>query len=225
VKILLVEDDAETADQIAATLDEEGHKTSIVANGRDGLAHAQSDAFDLLVIDRMLPDLDGLTLVSELRAVQIETPVLFLTALSGLQDRVAGLQAGGDDYLVKPFEFAELLARVTALGRRPRRLAVEVTLRAGDLEVDVLKRRVKRAGREILLQPREFRILEYLMRNQDSTVTRAMLLENVWQYHFDPRTNIVESHLSRLRTKVDKGFTPELIHTIRGTGYCLRVPS
>jgi two-component system OmpR family response regulator len=225
VKILLVEDDVETADQIAATLDEEGHKTSIVANGRDGLSHARSDTFDLLVIDRMLPDLDGLTLVSELRAVQIETPVLFLTAMSGLQDRVAGLQAGGDDYLVKPFEFAELLARVTALGRRPRRLAVEVTLRAGDLEVDVLKRRVKRAGREILLQPREFRILEYLMRNQDSTVTRAMLLENVWQYHFDPRTNIVESHLSRLRTKVDKGFTPELIHTIRGTGYCLRVPS
>ena len=225
MKILLVEDDFEAAQNIAATLDEEGHQTILAGNGRDGLTEAQRGDFDLLVVDRMLPDLDGLTLVANLRAGRIDTPVLFLTAMSGLQDRVTGLHAGGDDYLVKPFEFVELLARVTALGRRPRRLAVETTLQAADLVVDVLRRRVKRAGREILLQPREFRILEYLMRNQDSTVTRTMLLENVWEYHFDPRTNIVESHLSRLRTKVDKGFTPELIHTIRGTGYCLRVPS
>jgi two-component system OmpR family response regulator len=140
-----------------------------------------------------------------------------------LHDRVTGLEAGGDDYLVKPFEFAELVARVAALGRRPRRMLVETTLKAADLELDLLSRKVRRAGREILLQPREFRILEYLVRNQNNMVTRTMLLENVWEYHFDPRTNIVESHMSRLRTKVDKGFTPELIHTIRGTGYCLRV--
>jgi two-component system OmpR family response regulator len=204
VKILLVEDDVEAAQHIAITLGEEGHQTVVAGNGRDGLSEAQSGDFDLLVVDRMLPDLDGLTLVARLRAGRIDTPVLFLTAMSGLQDRVTGLHAGGDDYLVKPFEFVELLARVTALGRRPRRLAVETTLQAADLVVDVLRRRVKRAGR--------------------NTVTRTMLLENVWEYHFDPRTNIVESHLSRLRTKVDKGFTPELIHTIRGTGYCLRVP-
>ena len=225
MKILLAEDDVEAAQHIAVTFGEEGHQTVVAGNGRVGLREAQSGDFDLLVVDRMLPDLDGLTLVAKLRAGRIDTPVLFLTAMSGLQDRVTGLHAGGDDYLVKPFELVELLARVTALGRRPRHLAVETTLQAADLVVDVLRRRVKRAGREILLQPREFRILEYLMRNQDNTVTRTMLLENVWEYHFDPRTNIVESHLSRLRTKVDKGFTPELIHTIRGTGYCLRVPS
>jgi two-component system OmpR family response regulator len=225
VRILIVEDDSETAEHIASGLAEEGHEIELASDGLDGLARARHKTADLLIIDRMLPNLDGLSLVAKLRADHDETPVLFLTAMSRLHDRVTGLQAGGDDYLVKPFEFAELVARVAALGRRPRRMLVETTLKAADLELDLLSRRVRRAGREILLQPREFRILEYLVRNQNNTVTRAMLLENVWEYHFDPRTNIVESHLSRLRTKVDKGFTPELIHTIRGTGYCLRVHS
>jgi two-component system, OmpR family, response regulator len=223
VRILIVEDDSETAEHIASGLAEEGHDIELASDGLDGLARARRKTADLLIIDRMLPNLDGLSLVAKLRADRDETPVLFLTAMSRLNDRVTGLQAGGDDYLVKPFEFAELVARVAALGRRPRRMLVETTLKAADLELDLLSRRVRRAGREILLQPREFRILEYLVRNQNNTVTRTMLLENVWEYHFDPRTNIVESHLSRLRTKVDKGFTPELIHTIRGTGYCLRV--
>jgi two-component system, OmpR family, response regulator len=223
MKILVIEDDAETAEHIASGLAEEGHEIEVASNGRDGLARAQRRLADLLIIDRMLPDLDGVTLVAKLRAEQDETPVLFLTAMSRLHDRVTGFQAGADDYLVKPFELAELAARVAALGRRSRRILVETTLKAGDLELDLLTRRVRRAGREILLQPREFRILEYLVRNQNNMVTRTMLLENVWEYHFDPRTNIVESHLSRLRTKVDKGFGRELIHTIRGTGYCLRV--
>ena len=224
MKILLVEDDFEVARQIATSLEEEGHQTRVAGNGRDGLVQAQGGQFDLLIVDRMLPGMDGLTVVKNLRAGGHDTPVLFLTAMSGLHDRVTGLQAGGDDYLVKPFELIELLARVTALGRRPRRLSVETTLRVADLEVDVLRRKVKRAGREIPLQPQEFRLLEYLLRNHDNVVTRSMLLEHVWDYHFDPRTNIVESHLSRLRTKVDKGFESELIHTIRGSGYCLRVP-
>jgi two-component system OmpR family response regulator len=225
MRILFVEDDIETSEHVASMLTDVGHDVCLARDGLTGLEQAKSDAFDLLVVDRMLPDLDGLTMVTRLRAAKVDTPVIFLTAMSGLQDRVAGLQAGGDDYLVKPFESVELLARIAALGRRPRRLSLVTTLKAADLEMDVVKRRVKRAGKEILLQPREFQILEYLLRNQESTVTRTMLLENVWDYHFDPHTNIVESHLSRLRTKVDKGFAPELIHTIRGTGYCLRVPT
>jgi two-component system OmpR family response regulator len=172
----------------------------------------------------MLPELDGLTLVKTLRGSRIETPVLFLTTMSGIDDRVTGLNAGGDDYLVKPFAFSELVARVKALLRRPRGTAAETRFTVADLELDLLKRVVRRGGNEIQLQPREFRLLEYLMRHAGQVVTRTMLLDNVWNYHFDPRTNVVESHLSRLRTKIDKGFTPELIHTVRGAGYCLRAP-
>jgi len=168
--------------------------------------------------------MSGRSRVKTLRASSVEIPVLFLTTMSGIDDRVSGLNAGGDDYLVKPFVFAELSARVAALGRRPRGIAPEVALRVADLELDILGRVVRRAGQEIILQPREFRLLEYLVRHAGQVVTRTMLLDNVWNYHFDPKTNVVESHLSRLRTKVDKGFTVELIHTVRGAGYCLRAP-
>jgi len=224
LRILVVEDDAETAAYLVGGLKEEGHAVSCSANGRDGLFAATTENFDLLIVDRMLPGLDGLTLVKTLRASRIETPVLFLTTMSGIDDRVTGLNAGGDDYLVKPFAFAELIARVNALGRRPRGTSAESYFRVADLELDLLGRVVKRAGHVIALQPREFRLLEYLMRHAGQVVTRTMLLDNVWNYHFDPRTNVVESHLSRLRTKIDKGFTPELIQTVRGAGYCLRAP-
>ena len=224
MRILVVEDDAETASYLTGGLEEDGHTTSHAGTGRDGLFLAMTETFDLMIVDRMLPGLDGLSLVRTLRASQIETPVLFLTTMSGIDDRVSGLNAGGDDYLVKPFAFAELLARVKALGRRPRGTSVETHFKVADLELDLLKRVVRRAGCEIALQPREFRLLEYLMRHAGQVVTRTMLLDNVWNYHFDPRTNVVESHLSRLRTKIDKGFTPELIHTVRGAGYCLRAP-
>jgi two-component system OmpR family response regulator len=206
-------------------LTQEGHHVRETADGRDGLFIASTEDFDLLVVDRMLPSMDGLSLVKTLRASNVETPILFLTTMSGISDRVTGLNAGGDDYLVKPFAFAELSARVAALGRRPRGMALETTrLRIADLELDALSRVVRRGGREISLQPREFRLLEYLMRHVGQVVTRTMLLDNVWSYHFDPKTNVVESHLSRLRTKVDKGFAVELIHTVRGSGYCIRAP-
>ncbi len=222
MRILVIEDDKETAAYLVDGLKEEGHNVACVHNGRDGLFMAVSEAFDLAIVDRMLPEMDGLTLVKTLRAARNETPVLFLTTMSGVDDRVNGLNAGGDDYLVKPFAFGELAARVAALGRRPRKTAAETSFKIADLELDLLTRTVRRAGNEILLQPREFRLLEYLMRHAGNVVTRTMLLENVWDYHFDPRTNIVESHLSRLRTKVDKGYGIELIHTVRGAGYCLR---
>jgi two-component system OmpR family response regulator len=225
LRILVIEDDAETAAYVVGGLQEAGHLVMNSGNGRDGLLLAATGDFELLIVDRMLPELDGLAIVKTLRASGIETPVLFLTTMSGIDDRVTGLNAGADDYLVKPFAFSELAARVNALGRRPRGTAVETHLRVADLELDLLKHTVKRAGRPIALQPREFRLLEHLMRHAGEVVTRTMLLENVWDYHFDPRTNIVESHLSRLRTKVDKGFAPELIHTVRGAGYCLRDPS
>lgn len=224
MRILVVEDDAETAGYLTGGLEEEGHAVSWSRAGRDGLFMAMTENFDLLIIDRMLPELDGLTLVKTLRAAKIESPVLFLTTMSGIDDRVTGLNAGGDDYLVKPFAFSELVARVKALSRRPRGTTVDTQFKVADLELDVVKHVVKRAGHEIQLQPREFRLLEYLMRHAGQVVTRTMLLDNVWNYHFDPKTNVVESHLSRLRTKIDKGFTPELIHTVRGAGYCLRAP-
>jgi len=226
LRILLIEDDVETASYVVVGLQEEGHVVTLASNGRTGLVLASTEDFEVLIVDRMLPGLDGLAIVRTLRASRIETPVLFLTTMSGIDDRVAGLNAGGDDYLVKPFAFDELAARVRALGRRHTRVTtVETTLKVADLEMDLVRRAVRRATLPILLQPREFRLLEYLMRHTDQIVTRTMLLENVWDYHFDPRTNIVESHVSRLRTKVDKGFTPELIHTVRGAGYCLRAPS
>ncbi|HEX3486196.1 MAG TPA: response regulator transcription factor [Micropepsaceae bacterium] len=224
MQILVIEDDAESAGYLISGLEEEGHTVRRAANGRDGLLLATTASFDLLIVDRMLPGLDGLSLVKTLRASHIETPVLFLTTMSGIDDRVTGLNAGGDDYLVKPFAFSELVARVRALLRRPRGTTVETRLKVADLELDLLRRSVTRSGHEVTLQPREFRLLEYLMRHAGHVVTRTMLLDHVWNYHFDPRTNVVESHLSRLRTKIDKGFSPELIHTIRGAGYCLRAP-
>ena len=224
MRILVVEDDSETASYLTGGLEEEGHAVSWSRAGRDGLFLAMSENFDLLIIDRMLPELDGLTLVKTLRAARIETPILFLTTMAGIDDRVTGLNAGGDDYLVKPFAFSELVARVKALSRRPRGTTVDTSFRVADLELDVVKHVVKRGGQQIQLQPREFRLLEYLMRHAGQVVTRTMLLDNVWNYHFDPKTNVVESHLSRLRTKIDKGFSPELIHTVRGAGYCLRAP-
>ena len=225
MKILIVEDDPETAGFIARGLKEHGHVVDIAADGRDGLLQASGDEYDVLIIDRMLPGMDGLGVVRTLRAAGTRTPVLFLTAMGGISDRVEGLDVGGDDYLVKPFAFAELNARVSALGRRPARPEVTTMLRVGDLEMDLLSRRVARGDREIDLQPQEFRLLEFLMRHSDRVVTRTMLLEGVWGFHFDPRTSVVETHISRLRAKIDRDFPQPLLLTIRGSGYSLRAPS
>ena len=224
MRILVIEDDKETLDYVANGLTELGHVVDRAENGRDGLFLAADGSFDLLIVDSMIPVVDGLNVVLSLRTGKIDTPVLFLTTMGGVYDRVAGLKAGGDDYLVKPFAFAELAARVEALGRRPRGMIETATLRVGDLELDRMTRSVRRAGRQIDLQPREFLLLEYLMRHAEHVVTRTILLEGVWDLHFDPRTNVVESHMSRLRGKVDKGFTTELIHTVRGAGYAIRTP-
>ena len=218
---MLVEDDAETAKYVLQGLQEAGHSVAIAPDGRDGLFRAAGEDWDLLIVDRMLPGLDGLGMVRTLRGGGITTPVLFLTTLGGIDDRVDGLNAGGDDYLVKPFAFSELAARVAALGRRPRRAALETTLKVADLEMDLLARTVRRGREEVELQPREFRLLEYLMRHADQVVTRTMLLQNVWDFHFDPHTNVVETHISRLRGKIDKGRAAALIHTVRGAGYSL----
>lgn len=225
MRILVVEDDDETASWIAGGLTEQGHLVTVASNGRDGLFLAASENFELVIVDRMLPSLDGLALVKTLRGAGNVAPILFLTALGSIEDRVTGLDAGGDDYLVKPFAMAELVARVAALGRRPKPNQVETRYSVLDLELDLLSRTVKRGGKVIELQPREYRLLEYLIRHAGQVVTRTMLLENVWDLHFDPRTNVVESHLSRLRAKIDKGFEPPLIHTVRGAGYCLRAPA
>jgi two-component system OmpR family response regulator len=224
LRILLIEDDKETAEYVVAGLQSEGHLLEVAAGGREGLLRAVSEAWDLLIVDRMLPGLDGLAVVRTLRVSEIATPVLFLTTMGGIDDRVTGLNAGGDDYLIKPFAFAELVARVAALGRRPRHVAPEAVLRVADLELDQLARSVRRGGQEVELQPREFELLEYLMRHAGQVVTRTMLLENVWGFHFDPRTSLVESHISRLRGKIDRGRI-ELIHTVRGSGYCIRAPA
>jgi two-component system OmpR family response regulator len=224
MRILIIEDDKETSAYLRTGLQEEGFVVTCAANGREGLFLANTSDFDLLIVDRMLPQLDGLSLVRTLRASQIATPVLFLTTMSGVDDRVTGLNAGGDDYLVKPFAFSELVARVAALLRRPRGLNEQTSFRVADLEMDLITRSVRRGGTEIALQPREYRLLEYLMRHAGEVVTKTMLLEKVWDYHFDPQTNVVESQLSRLRNKIDRGFPHELIHTIRGAGYTLRAP-
>ena len=224
MKILLIEDDSVTASFLADGLRQRGHTVDIADNGRDGLFLAAGTLFDLLIVDRMLPGLDGLALVKTVRGAGLKVPVLFLTALGTVDDRVAGLNAGGDDYLVKPFAFAELLARIDALCRRPTLQDQQTVLRCGDLELDLLKRRVRRRDRLIDLQPREFDLLIYLLRHAGQVVTRTMLLENVWELHFDPKTNVVETHISRLRSKIDKGFDVELIHTVRGAGYLLRAP-
>jgi two-component system OmpR family response regulator len=224
LRILLIEDDPETAEYVVASLQGEAHDLEVAFDGRNGLLRAASETWDLVIVDRMLPGLDGLSVVRTLRASQIATPVLFLTTMGGIDDRVTGLNAGGDDYLIKPFAFAELVARVAALGRRPQRTAPETVLRVADLELDLLTRMVRRNGEEVALQPREYELLEYLMRHAGQLVTRTMLLENVWGFHFDPHTSLVESHISRLRGKIDRG-RPELIATIRGSGYCIRAPA
>jgi two-component system, OmpR family, response regulator len=225
MKVLVVEDDAETAAYIVNGLIEHGHIVDHARTGHDGLFLASEASYEVAIVDRMLPGLDGLSLVKALRSGRIGMAVLFLTNLGGIDDRVEGLDAGGDDYLVKPFAFSELLARVNALGRRPAMPTVETLLRVADLEIDLLKRSVARGSRSIDLQPREFKLLECLMRNAGRVMTRTMLLEKVWDFHFDPKTNIVETHMSRLRAKVDRGYACDLIHTVRGSGYLLRAPS
>jgi two-component system OmpR family response regulator len=224
MKLLLVEDDAETAAYLKRALTEAGHAVDHAASGRDGLILAAGETYDVMVLDRMLPQVDGLAILRTIRASGVKTPVLLLTALGGIDDRVEGLEAGSDDYLVKPFAFAELLARVNALARRPPTQDIQTTLRVADLEMNLLRRTVTRGGRRIELQPREFQLLEYLMRHTGRVVTRTMLLEAVWDFHFDPKTNIVDTHISRLRSKVDRGHAGELIQTLRGAGYCLREP-
>ena len=221
MKLLLVEDDVQTATYIVRGLSEAGHTVDHASNGRDGLMLALGEAYDVAVLDRMVPHVDGLSIVRAMRASGVKTPALLLTAMGGIDDRVQGLEAGGDDYLVKPFAFAEFVARVNALARRPPTQEAVTVLKVADLEMDLLKRRVSRGGVRIDLQPREFRLLEFLMRNAGRAVTRTMLLEQVWDFHFDPKTNIVETHVSRLRSKVDRPFARELIRTIRGSGYLI----
>ena len=225
MRVLVVEDDRETADYLTRGLTEHGHVVDHAGTGHDGLFLAIESGYDVIVADRMLPGVDGLGMVKAMRDAGVRTPVLFLTALDGIDDRVEGLESGGDDYLVKPFAFAELLARLHALARRPPLAEVETVLRVADLELDLLKRTVTRAGRRVEVKPRELQLLEYLMRHAGQVVTRTMLLEKVWQFHFDPGTNVVETHVSRLRAKIDRGFDAELIITVRGVGYSLRAPA
>ncbi|ARW16946.1 transcriptional regulatory protein CusR [Komagataeibacter europaeus] len=222
--ILVVEDDPTVRNFVAKGLKEAGHLVELTDNGKDGLFMAVSEKFDLIILDRMLPGgIDGVRLLETIRAQNNTTPVLLLSALADVDDRVQGLKAGGDDYVTKPFAFSELLARVEALGRRGRtETAPQTKLELADLEIDLLSRTVRRAGQKIDLQPREFRLLEYLTRHAGQVVTRTMLLEGVWDYHFDPQTNVIDVHVSRLRQKVDKPFGTPLIHTIRNAGYMLR---
>jgi two-component system OmpR family response regulator len=220
-RVLVVEDDVDTADYVAKGLREAGFTVEHVADGRDGLYMASSSAFDAIVMDRMLPGMDGLSVVRALRAAEVETPILILSALGQLDERVMGLRAGGDDYLTKPFGFSELHARIENLMRRRGGKAPETTLRCADLEMDLLSRKVVRAGRGLDLLPREFKLLEYFLRNRDRVVTRTMLLEQVWDYRFDPHTSIIDTHISRLRKKLDEGFPKPLLHTLRGVGYRL----
>jgi two-component system OmpR family response regulator len=226
MRVLVIEDDKDAAAYMAKGLSESGHTVQLSHDGKDGLLQAATQEFDVLVVDRMLPGLDGLSLVKTLRATGNRTPVLFLSALGEVDDRVKGLRAGGDDYLVKPYAFSELLARLETLVRRRGSEGSdgrETVLRYGDLTMDLLARRVERAGTEIELQPREFKILEVLMRHAGQVMTRTMLLEKVWDYRFDPQTNVIDVHISRLRQKIDRGFDFPLIHTVRGAGYSLRV--
>lgn len=222
MKILVIEDDREAAAYLTKGLAEAGHVADHAADGEAGLELAREGVHDVMIVDRMLPRLDGLSLVETLRAENIATPVLFLSALGKVDDRVMGLRAGGDDYLTKPYAFAELLARVEALGRRGALEETRTRYQVGDLEIDLLARSVTRAGTEITLQPREFRLLEYLMKHAGQVVTRTMLLENVWDYHFDPQTNVIDVHISRLRAKIDKDFEAPLLLTVRGAGYTIR---
>jgi two-component system OmpR family response regulator len=222
MRILVIEDDREAASWLIKGLAESGHVADHAADGEEGLALAHEDVHDVLIIDRMLPKIDGLTIIRKLRDNGIKTPVLILSALADVDERVKGLRAGGDDYLGKPYAFSELLARVENLGRRSTEAPLETRLRAADLEIDLLTRTVTRGGKPILLQPREFKLLEYLVRNAGHIVTRTMLLENVWDYHFDPQTNVIDVHISRLRAKIDKGYDEPLLQTVRGAGYMIR---
>jgi len=223
MRLLVVEDDKDVAGFVMKGLREAGHVVEHADNGRDGLFMAAGEEFDAIILDRMLPGgIDGLRVLETLRAQDNHTPVLFLSAMAQVDDRVRGLKAGGDDYLTKPFAFSELLARVEALARRTRATGPETKLQVGDLEMDLLSRTVRRRGQKIDLQPREFRLLEYMMRHANQVVTRTMLLEGVWDYHFDPQTNVIDVHVSRLRQKIDKPFDTPLLHTVRSAGYMLR---
>ena len=222
MRVLVIEDDQETASFLGRALKESGHVAEYAGDGQTGLELARANAYDVLIVDRMLPKRDGLAVIGALRAEEIRTPALILSALGEVDDRVKGLRAGGDDYLTKPYSFAELLARLDALMRRREPGSVKTKVNVGDLELDLLSRTARRSGSAIELQPREFRLLEYLMRHAGQIVTRTMLLENVWEYHFDPQTNVIDVHISRLRAKIDKGFATPLLHTVRGAGYMIR---
>ena len=222
MRLLIIEDDRDAAEYLVKAFREVGHVADSAADGEDGLALALDGAYDVMIVDRMLPKLDGLSLIGALRAKDVETPVLILSALGQVDDRVRGLRAGGDDYLSKPYSFSELLARVEVLARRRVGRSEDMVYRVGDLQLDRLSHSVNRGDSEIVLQPREFRLLEYLMKHAGQVVTRTMLLENVWDYHFDPQTNVIDVHVSRLRQKVDKPFPTPLIHTVRNAGYMLR---
>jgi two-component system OmpR family response regulator len=225
MKVLIIEDDRETASYVAKGLKEAGFVVDQANDGLDGLGMAKEETYDALVVDRMLPGLDGLSIIEVLRKTGKATPVLILSALGTVDERVRGLRSGGDDYLTKPFAFSELLARLEALSRRGQASPTETALRVGDLEIDLLARRVRRAGKIVDLQPREYQLLEYLARHAGQVVTRTMLLENVWDFHFDPKTNVIDVHVSRLRQKIDQGFDTPLIHTVRGAGYRLSADS
>jgi two-component system OmpR family response regulator len=219
MRILVIEDDKEAASYLVKGLSDSGHRVDLAEHGRIGLDVARRENFDALIVDRMLPGIDGLSIIAALRAAKNQTPVLVLSALADVEERVKGLRAGCDDYLGKPFAFSELLARLEALTRRS---SAETRLQVGDLEIDLLGRTVTRSGQTIELLPREFRLLEYLMRHAGDIVTRTMLLEKVWDHHFDPQTNVIDVHVSRLRQKIDKGFDSPMLHTIRGAGYTLQ---
>ena len=221
LRILVVEDDAQAAEAMCRGLSEAGHSCTTAVDGAKGLDAARQASFDVMVVDRMMPKMDGVALVEQLRREGDNTPVLFLSALGEIEDRVSGLKAGGDDYLVKPYAFPELIARVEALSRRRETGSVATLLKVGELEMDLIGRRVTRAGKDIDLQPREFQLLEYLMRHAGQSVTRTMLLEEVWHYHFDPQTNVIDVHISRLRSKIDKDFDRPMLQTVRGAGYRL----
>ena len=221
MRILIIEDDTEASAAMSKGLEDAGHETVRADDGLAGLNTARDGKFDVLVVDRMMPKLNGVQVVETLRREGDQTPVLFLSALGEVGDRVDGLKAGGDDYLVKPYAFAELIARVEALSRRRETGSVSTVLKVGDLEMDLIGRTVHRAGQEIDLQPREFQLLEFLMRHANQSVTRTMLLEKVWEYHFDPQTNVIDVHISRLRSKIDKGFDRAMLQTVRGAGYRL----
>ena len=222
MRVLVIEDDRETAQFLQKSLKDNGHTADLAGDGEAGLALATDGAYDVLIVDRMLPLLDGLSVIKSLRAEGNRTPVLILSALGEVDDRVKGLRAGGDDYLTKPYAYSELLARVEALGRRTAPEEQQTRISVGDLVLDRLSHRVTRSGEHILLQPREYRLLEYLMQHAGQVVTRTMLLEHVWDYHFDPQTNVIDVHVSRLRAKIDKNFDKPLLHTVRGAGYTIR---